>query len=91
MKMNHALGHAIRKFRTERGLTMRAVCRKGYLALGYLSEIERGDKEPSSAVIEYIAGALGVPVWAIMWEATKAMADSEGALTASQRELVLAA
>lgn len=80
MKVNVAMGHAIRKFRLERGLTMRAVCRQGFLALGYLSEIERGDKEPSSAVVEYVADVLGVQVWELMWEATKVMAAHEGAI-----------
>lgn len=70
---------------------MRDVCRKGYLALGYLSEIERGDKDPSSAVVEYIANALGVPQWLLLWEATKIMADFEGATVETPAGLALAA
>lgn len=78
LKMNAALGHSIRQFRTERGMNMRQVCREGHLALGYLSEIERGVKEPSSAVLEYIADVLEVPVWRIVYEASKVMAAYEG-------------
>jgi transcriptional regulator with XRE-family HTH domain len=79
LKMNAALGHVIREIRTERGLTMREVCRKANVGLGYVSEVERGDKEPSSYMLECLAGALEVPVWEIVYGASKVMAEYEGA------------
>ena len=52
-----ALGRSIRKVRSKKNLTLRDVS-KGAIALGYLSEIERGTKEPSSEVLHAVATKL---------------------------------
>ena len=44
---------------------MREVSAKARVSLGYLSEIERGRKDPSSEVLAAVAGALGVSVTTI--------------------------
>lgn len=68
-----ALGHTIRAERTKRKMTMRTVSGNSAVALGYLSEIERGLKEPSSEVVEGIAAALGLPTWSLVSKASQAM------------------
>jgi transcriptional regulator with XRE-family HTH domain len=62
MKFRHALGEVIRETRQDLGLNLRDVSKRGSVALGYLSEVERGHKEVSSEILDCIAEALGVPV-----------------------------
>lgn len=69
-----ALGDVIRDHRTERLMTLREVSSGAFVALGYLSEIERGIKEPSSGVIESIADCLGVPAHTLIVETGYRMA-----------------
>lgn len=60
------LGHVIRQERKLKGYRLRDLSARAKVALGYLSEIERGDKEASSTVVAAIAEALGMPVWALL-------------------------
>lgn len=62
MKFRHALGEVIRETRHDLGLNLRDVASRGTIALGYLSEVERGHKEVSSELLESIAYGLDVPV-----------------------------
>jgi transcriptional regulator with XRE-family HTH domain len=55
-----AFGEVVREQRLAKGLTLRTLSANGYLALGYLSEVERGHKCPSSGIIQSIADGLGV-------------------------------
>ncbi len=50
MRFRHALGEALRETRHEQKHNLRDVAQRGCIALGYLSEIERGHKEVSSRV-----------------------------------------
>ncbi len=68
MMFKEALGEVLRELRTEKGLTLRQISKKANVALGYLSEIERGHKEASSVIMESIAYALGVPTNQIVIE-----------------------
>lgn len=54
------LGQVLRLRRTELGLTLAQVSRRSGVSTQYLSEIERGLKDPSSEVIEAIAVVLGL-------------------------------
>jgi transcriptional regulator with XRE-family HTH domain len=69
MKFNEAIGEVIREKRRAQGVTMRRLSGTGNIALGYLSEIERGQKEPSSRVLEGVAGGLGVEPYELVLEA----------------------
>lgn len=60
--MREALGEALRELRTTEKLTLREVSSQARVSLGYLSEIERGQKEASSELLNAICGALGVPL-----------------------------
>jgi transcriptional regulator with XRE-family HTH domain len=62
MKLRVALGDTLRDLRLEKHRTLREVCATAGVALGYLSEIERGQKEASSEILESIAFALGISV-----------------------------
>lgn len=55
-----ALGEVLRESRQAQGKTLRTISQTGHIALGYLSEVERGCKEASSEVIEFLAKALGL-------------------------------
>ena len=54
-----ALGERLRRLRLERGATLTDVARRAGISPQYLSEIERGIKEPSSEMIAAVSGALG--------------------------------
>ena len=53
------LGARLRTLRHDRGLTLTAVAGRAGVSPQYLSEIERGRKDPSSEMLAAVAGALG--------------------------------
>ncbi|MFD0901579.1 helix-turn-helix domain-containing protein [Actinomadura sediminis] len=53
-----ALGSCLRRLRLERGEILVETARRAGVSPQYLSEIERGVKEPSSEMIAAVAGAL---------------------------------
>lgn len=55
-----ALGRSLRAVRDEQGSRLVDVAEQAGISPQYLSEIERGRKEPSSEMIAAVAGALGV-------------------------------
>ncbi|MGI5129134.1 helix-turn-helix domain-containing protein [Pseudonocardia sp. CA-107938] len=58
--MREAIGDSLRRVRTARRRTLRDVSRNARVSLGYLSEVERGRKEPSSELLAAICEALDV-------------------------------
>ena len=60
--LREAIGGSIRRARTERRRTLRDVSKEARVSLGYLSEIERGRKEPSSELLAAICEALSLPL-----------------------------
>jgi transcriptional regulator with XRE-family HTH domain len=57
-----AIGETLRAERTERGLTLKQVAEGAHVSVSYLAEIERGEKDPSSRVVENIARSLDMEV-----------------------------
>src|SRR5215216_1647366 len=57
-----AIGETLRAERTERGLTLKQVAEGAHVSVSYLAEIERGEKDPSSRVVENIARGLDMEV-----------------------------
>ena len=57
-----AIGDTLRAERTERGLTLKQVSEGAHVSVSYLAEIERGEKDPSSRVLENIARGLDVEI-----------------------------
>lgn len=60
------IGDVVRDLRQLKGFTLRQVASRASVALGYLSEIERGQKEASSEILASVADALDVPISQIM-------------------------
>ena len=72
--MREAIGDSLRRARTARRRTLRDVSRKARVSLGYLSEVERGRKEPSSELLAAICEALDLALHELLSEAAEAMA-----------------
>lgn len=72
------IGDVLRELRLQKRHTLRQVAGRASVALGYLSEIERGQKEASSEVLLSIAEALDVPISVIMREVSERLAVLEG-------------
>jgi len=62
------IGEVLRDFRQQKGRTLRQVASRASVALGYLSEVERGQKEASSEILASVAEALDLPISIIMRE-----------------------
>lgn len=58
--MREMLGETLRELRMAESLTLRQVSAGARVSLGYLSEVERGQKEASSELLNAICGALDV-------------------------------
>jgi transcriptional regulator with XRE-family HTH domain len=74
------IGDVLRDFRTQKGQTLRQVAARANVALGYLSEVERGQKEASSEILASLAEALDVPVSLILREVSDRLALTEGVI-----------
>lgn len=72
------IGDVLRDFRQQKRQTLRQVASRASVALGYLSEIERGQKEASSEILLSIAEALDVPISVVMREVSDRLAILEG-------------
>jgi transcriptional regulator with XRE-family HTH domain len=60
--LREAIGDRLRRTRTAQHRTLREVSRSARVSLGYLSEVERGRKEPSSELLAAICDALRLPL-----------------------------
>lgn len=72
------IGDVLRDVRLQKALTLRQVAGRASVALGYLSEVERGQKEASSEVLASVADALDTPISTIMREVGDRLAVVEG-------------
>ena len=71
--LREAIGGTIRRARTARRRTLRDVSREARVSLGYLSEVERGRKEPSSELLAAICEALALPLSELLDEVADTM------------------
>jgi transcriptional regulator with XRE-family HTH domain len=76
--MRELLGESLRELRTSSNLTLREVSGKARVSLGYLSEIERGQKEASSELLNAICGALDVPLSNVLRQVSDKIDDHSG-------------
>ncbi|WP_163548894.1 helix-turn-helix domain-containing protein [Candidatus Frankia nodulisporulans] len=58
--LRRMIGEALRRRRQDQHRTLREVSSAARVSLGYLSEVERGQKEASSELLAAICEALGV-------------------------------
>jgi XRE family transcriptional regulator, stress-response regulator len=77
--MREVVGDVLRGARMSQGRTLREVSDSARVSLGYLSEVERGRKEPSSELLNAICDALEVPLSAVLTDAGERMASEERA------------
>ncbi len=64
--LRQVVGDELRRRRVDQGRTLRDVSSSARVSLGYLSEVERGQKEASSELLAAICGALEVPLSEVM-------------------------
>ena len=76
--VRHEIGEVLRDLRQQKGRTLRQVASRASVALGYLSEVERGQKEASSEILASVADALETPISVIMREVGDRLAVIEG-------------
>lgn len=77
--VREVIGDVLREARTTQGRTLREVSDSARVSLGYLSEVERGRKEPSSELLNAICDALDVPLSSVLTDAGERMAGEERA------------
>ncbi|HYH29901.1 MAG TPA: helix-turn-helix transcriptional regulator [Pseudonocardia sp.] len=82
--MREAIGGSLRRARTARRRTLRDVSRRARVSLGYLSEVERGRKEPSSELLAAICDALEIALSDLLAEAAEAIAAEAVAAEAAR-------
>ena len=86
------LGDVLRAQRMRRGMTLREVSAEARVSLGYISEIERGQKEASSELLASLCSALDLPLSVMLREVSDLVALEESLTsTPSANEVVASA
>ena len=75
--LRRVVGEQLRRLRQDQGRTLRDVSSAARVSLGYLSEIERGQKEPSSELLAAICAALDVPLSVLLRSVSEEVAAVE--------------
>jgi transcriptional regulator with XRE-family HTH domain len=75
--LRRVIGDALRARRQSQHRTLREVSTAANVSLGYLSEIERGQKEASSELLSAICDALGAQLSELLREVSHTVADAE--------------
>lgn len=78
--LRREIGDVLRDARQRQGRTLREVSSAARVSLGYLSEVERGQKEASSELLASICDALDVPMSLVLREVSDRIAVTEGLL-----------
>jgi len=73
-----AVGQELREERRTTGRTLADVAQDAGVSTQYLSEIERGRKEPSSEVLGAVAGALGLRLVDLTIRVSKSLTRIDG-------------
>lgn len=82
--LRELLGETLRRRRRAQKRTLRDVSKQANVSLGYLSEIERGHKEPSSELLASVCGALQVRLSEVLAEVSREVAVHERGEAAPQ-------
>lgn len=75
--LREIIGQELRRVRQGQGRTLREVSTAAQVSLGYLSEVERGQKEASSELLSAICGALAAPMSEVLAAASDEAAVQE--------------
>ena len=74
-----SLGDVLRAERMRQGMTLRELSSSARVSLGYISEIERGQKEASSELLASLCAALDVPLSDVLRDVSDLVALEEAA------------
>ncbi|MYW00774.1 helix-turn-helix domain-containing protein [Streptomyces sp. SID3343] len=86
--LRRLLGDVLRRQRQRQGRTLREVSSSARVSLGYLSEVERGQKEASSELLAAICDALDVRMSVLMREVSDELALAELASAEAMRPVL---
>jgi transcriptional regulator with XRE-family HTH domain len=86
--LRHVVGETLRGLRLRQRRTLREVSASARVSLGYLSEVERGQKEPSSELLAAICGALDVELSELFTEVSQTLRREEKLAAANPVALV---
>ncbi|TDO92780.1 helix-turn-helix domain-containing protein [Enemella evansiae] len=77
MLLRELLGETLREERVHQGRTLREVSGMARVSLGYLSEVERGQKEASSELLAAICTSLDLPLSSLLSTVSDKLVISE--------------
>ena len=83
--LRHEIGDVLRDVRQLQGRTLREVSHDARVSLGYLSEVERGQKEASSELLASICQALDIPLSYLLREVSDRLVEQVARLTQALR------
>jgi transcriptional regulator with XRE-family HTH domain len=75
--LRREVGDVLRGHRQAQGRTLREISASAAVSLGYLSEVERGEKEASSELLASICAALHLPMSQMLSDVSDRAAQSE--------------
>jgi transcriptional regulator with XRE-family HTH domain len=81
--LRQEIGDVLREQRRQQSRTLREVSARARVSLGYLSEVERGQKEASSELLASICGALDLPLSSVLSQVSERVAVAERVTTVS--------
>jgi len=93
------LGNELRRLRTAKALSLRALAVQAGVSNPYLSQLERGEKTPSPRILRALAPPLGVTEEHLLvmagvieptWQATVDVIAADAALSAAQQSALIA-
>jgi hypothetical protein len=88
MQLHTYIGKAINAKRIEKNQTLRGLSSRAYISYGYLSEVERGLKSPSSDIINNICNGLKITLLDLMIEVVIAMQEDSNSTLDLDKELL---
>lgn len=89
--LRELIGRVLRRVWLDQGKTLREVADAARVSVGYLSEVERGRKEPSSEVLAAICLALGLALPELLIAVLRELAMRRPRLEVRCRDFDLAA
>jgi transcriptional regulator with XRE-family HTH domain len=81
------LGEVLRGLRTTQHCKLRDISERAHVSVGYLSEVERGQKEASSEMLGAIVEALNVPLSYVLRMVARNLERNQGAAASNNQTL----
>ena len=83
--LSEVYGRLLRRMRQQQGRTLAEVAAEAGISMAYLSEIERGLKEPSSEILAAVCGALDATIVGLVGAAHVELRDLTDAVSREAR------